>query len=397
MGTAAVETTPVAPQAPQAPQAPAVPASPQDLAPGVSAMIDKITQRAGQTREGTAAELRMEAPGDPTATMPDAAPVGELGVQTPVEGAEVPSVADTPAEAGPPAMVAEIKSDEPEGEVVLRARDPNTGQFSEMDQTRTYELSIRDKETGETRVYNKTLPDLMRLAKDGIAMQKSRDELVTYRNAVPQMQQQIETVRSEAEGLRALALELLTAPDDVVIARREAYLAEQTPEKVFARREQELAAREQRLRQDEVSRQQAAQSQVASALATRIGPVMQEVEGLVGKQAAAGQLMIATMPLMVNGRVPLENLPQLEAYVTGPYREWAKAEAAKRTTQTADIERQRAATAETQRQAQLAARQAGVASRPVGGLAGTTAPPQAKPKNVEDAISRIISGGARSA
>lgn len=366
-----VEQTPVAPVVPVE-QAPVV----EDAPIGLQAMMDKV--------------IRRPVPSDEP-TDPNAPPV------VPVEGAPVVDPNAPPVEATPVVMVSEIKEDDGDGEIVLRARDPKTGQFSEMDQTRTYELSRRDKATGEVRVYNKTLPEVLRLANDGLGMQKARDELSHYRQHVPQWQQAHANQQQEIDGLRAIALELLTADEGVVIDRRNAYLAEQAPEKILARRQQDLDARESRLRQDETRRQQAAQQQEigqhAQALASRIGSVVQDVVGLVGQEAAAGKIALETASMMTNGRIPPERFRELEQYVQGPYLAWAKSEAAKRTTATttaADLERQRQQTLDIQRKAQLAAQQAGAASRPMGGMGGGAQPAAKKPVGVQATIDAIV-------
>lgn len=392
MSDVAVVTTPVVPTASAAtPQSPvvvetatapttsAVESTPTQEPGSMQSVIDKITRR--QTPDNAFTETAT----DGTVTDPAAALT---------DGATIP---ETPADpSAPPAMVTEITADEPEGEVVLRARDPKTGQFSDMDQTRTYELSIRDKATGETKVYNKTLPDLMRMAKDGIAMQKSRDELTYYREQTPQWQQQHTELQQQVDGLRALALELLTADEGTVIARREAYVAEQSPEKQLQRLKSQLAAQEaEQTRRALAARQEQARMQTTQqvqALASRIGPVVQEVESLVGPEAAAGKLALMTTPLMVNGVIPPERFPEIERYVSGPYRQWAQAEAAKRTTAAQDaqkqLDQQRAEIRQQQARAQQAANNVGTVMRPVGNA--TAQAPLPKPKNVNETIDRII-------
>ena len=374
----------------------------EPLPTSVTDMVQRISQRGGEYG-GPSADAPPVAP-VPAPTGADPAPDlgGEpstneaAGLSAALPGERVPS--DAPATLSPDGgaasdqgdtpspLVIAITADEPEGEVVLRARDPNTGQWSEMDQSRTYELSIRDKETGETRVYNKTLPDLMRMAKDGVAMQKSKDELTYYRQQVPEWQTQFTAVRSEAESLRALAIELLTAPDEIVVARREAYAAEQTPEKQIARREAELAARERQI----LAHQAAAQQQ--QALAQRIGPIVQEIESLVGREAAAGKLSLEMAPLMVNGRIPPERFPQLEAFVHGPYRAWAQAEAAKRGTAQSEVQRQLEAVNRTRQAAQQAANAAAAATRPVGSVTGGMPAPRKAPGNARETVDAIIAG-----
>lgn len=318
----------------------------------------------------------------------------------PTPAAETPA-ATTPDPTAPPALVSEIKSDEPEGEVVLRARDPKTGQFSDMDQSRTYELSIRDKQTGETRVYNKTLPDLMRMAKDGIAMQKSRDELTYYRQAVPEWQQTHSTLQQENEGLRALATELLSGDEALVIQRRNEYAAEHTPDKVLARRQAQLDAREQSLREEAQRRTSAAQqerfAQTIQTVGARIAPIVQEVESLVGPEAAAGKLMRDTLALQVNGQIPPERFQQLEQYIQGPYREWAQAEAAKRSSLDTKRQHELAEAERVRREAQLNANRTGVATRPIGGSVGSTVPAKPAARGMQDVVNNIIRGNGRPA
>lgn len=311
--------------------------------------------------------------------------------------AEVPVVA---VEATPPAMVAEISYDEPEGQVVLRARDPVTGQFSDIDQSRVYELSMKDKETGEVRVYNKSLPELTRLAKDGISSQKRMaamtGELAQLRQTAPQHEQRATAAEARASQLEALALELLTADESLVVERRAQYSSEQTPEKQVARLEAQLTAeRAERQRSIDAARTTAQQQgfqHAAATLASRIGPTCKAVEGMVGREAAAGKLALETAHLMVNGQIPPAHFPQLEAYITGPYQQWATAEAAKRTTASSSAAAAQDAARQTQIRAQQAARNIGSAINPTGGMAGNIPLPQAKPKSMTEAMDRIIRG-----
>jgi hypothetical protein len=286
----------------------------------------------------------------------------------------------------PERLVAQITADEPEGEVMLRARDPKTGEFSEMDQSRTYELSIRDKQTGETKVYSKTLPDLMRMAKDGISMQKSRHELDYYRTNAPQWEKAHQQTTTRASELEALAVQLLTAPPEEVDGLRYQYSQEHTPEKELARVKQQLDA----TRTAQASEMQHRQTQQAiQTLTARIGPAVSEVEGLLGKATAAGQLALATQPLYVNGQIPPQHFAQLEAYVNGPYLQWARGEAARLGKAQSDATATTEAARKTQQQAQRVVNQTGQAIRPVGGV-GADPAVKGPPKNSNDAIERII-------
>lgn len=391
MGTTAVETTPVVPQAPVAPQnavasgvtppatpipEPAAVETPQqgDEKAGVQSVIDKITRRA----------------------IPEGEPVESVeAAQATLPTEATPAVAD----ATPPVMVSEIKSDDPDGEVVLRARDPKTGQFSEMDQTRTYELSMRDRTTGETKVYNKTLPEMMRLAKDGLAMQRQAPELAYYRKNVGQWQQQHADIAQQAEGYKALAEELLTADESIVIQRRDEYARHNTPEQRLARDRADLERQRQELgleqQRRETAARQAQASQFADVARQRLGPAIAEVERLVGQDVAAGKILREMGPFMVNGQIPPQHFPQLEAFITGPYLQWAKAEAAKQTNAQTELQKQQDELRQRQARAQASANSVGAATRPVGGMSGNASAPQGKPKNVNDAMDRIIRGNGR--
>jgi hypothetical protein len=316
------------------------------------------------------------------------------------EGA--PSI-ETPTDPNAPAipqMVNAISADEPEGEVVLRARDPNTGQFSDMDQTRVYELSIKDKNTGETRVYNKTLPDLMRMAKDGVSARQlvdgTRQELTYYREQVPQWQETHATMSQELEGFRALAIELLTAPPELVDARRDAYASEQTPEKELARLRARMQQQEQ---QYHVTAQERAVQQQIAALGSRISATVQRAQEQVGMEAAAGKLAIDTAQWMEHGRIAPRFFPQFEAYISGPFRQWAEGQAAQRAQAHSTAQQQTKAAQDAARLAQQRAQQAvnGATAplKPGGALQAGAQLPQGKPTNVNDAINRIVSGGGR--
>lgn len=321
--------------------------------------------------------------------------IPEGGHEAQVEA--VPQADGTPAvEAEPPATTLEIVATDESGEMVLRARDPKTGQFSEMDQTRTYELALKDKATGETKLYQKSLPELMRLAKDGISTQKfqnevrqSHDELTYYRSNVPQWQAERETVQQELEGYKSLALELLTASEDQVVNRRETYASQNTPEHKLARVQAEMDAMRTKLASDQQSYQVRQQADTALA---RIRPAITDVETLVGVDAAAGKLARGTAHLLQNGQIPPNRFPELIAYVEGPYRQWANEEANRQKGLTAEAAKLAEAARLAQATAQKAVNNTGRTLAPVGS-AGS--PSRAAPKDVNDAIERIALGRNR--
>lgn len=303
-----------------------------------------------------------------------------------------------PVEAAPetPAATLEIVETDENGETVLRARDPKTGQFSEMDQTRTYELSIKDKATGETKLYQKSLPELMRLAKDGISTQKfqnevkqASEELTYYRQNVPQWQAEQQRIAQEAEGYKALALELLTASEDRVVTRREEYAAQNTPEQKLARIQAEMDAMQRRFASEQQSFQ--VRQQVETSVA-RIRPAITEVETLVGKDAAAGKLMLGTAHLMQNGQIPPHKFPELIAYVEGPYRQWANEEAARQKSIAAEATKLAEAARLAQANAQKAVNTTGRTAVPVGAAGSPSRPPA---RDTNEMIERIALGRNR--
>lgn len=405
--TAPNVAAPVAP-APETQSVPANPVQPatvetskatgHDTTSVMESMIGRVARRTNRPINPSPAESAVQ---EMTPVLTHATPAsepaadGQAAPASNAPSASTPSAAGAPAVDGgapavetPPTLTQTITADEPDGQVVLRARDPVTGQFSDMDQTRTYELSIRDKTTGETKVYEKDLPGLMRLAKDGITMQKSRDRLAQLEQAVPQFQQKEQQYQQQNQQLEALALQLLTADEPTVVSLREQYAQEQSPEKKLARLEAQMA--EQRLQQLQAQEAQVS-GQQAQQLAAQVAPIIQEVEGLVGKAAAAGQLALATAPLLVNGRIPPERFEAVARYMAGPYREWAKAEAATRQqAQTSATTAQQQARVAQQR-AQQAVQQTGQAIRPVGHAGRDNGPPKPPARNVQDVINRIVS------
>ena len=308
-----------------------------------------------------------QADGEPIAAIPESPEVGELSID--------------------------------DGELVLRAERNADGTYkNKIDPTAKHDFEIRNKETGEVIKYSKTIPDLVRLAKDGIATQKyqtevkqAHDELTHYRTKVPEWQQSFDRLQQDAEGYKALAMELLTSPEHQVVERREAYAAQNTPERQLARERAALVAEQNRLAAE---RQNWQFTQSLSSVTSRIAPAVQQVESLVGQDAAAGKLARESARLMVNGRIPPERFADLIAYVEGPYLQWAQGEAAVRSGVTAEAAKLAEAARVAQANAQKVVNTTGRANLPVGnGQTGNG--PRTAPKDVNDAIERISLGRAR--
>lgn len=370
MATAVAPETQTAPagavvQAPEATPAPTT-------ATGMESVIAKMTHKP------------IPQDGVETVVTPDGQVPPNAEVVTESPGAEA-APTETPAQNLD--LVQEVTADEPEGQVVLRARDPKTGEFRQFDKTMEFELSIRDKETGETKVYNKNAEQLMRLAKDGISARKQLDELHYYRQNTPEWQRNFQGIQQKAEGLEALAVQLLTADEPTVVALRQQYQAELTPEKELARLKAQIA---QQGRVQAETQQQQTLRQNAAAFGAKVAPIVQSVAALVGEDAAAGKLARETSRFMVNGTVPPERFAELEAFITGPYKTWAENVASA----SAETKRQAEAATKAANEAKVKAQQAvqatGRAIRPVGSAGPDRPAVPPKPKNVNEAMERII-------
>lgn len=310
--------------------------------------------------------------GTPAESEPAPTPEGEA----PAPEADVPAAT----------TATELLEETPEGEIKLRARDPETGQFAEMDTKRTYELSMKDKATGETKVYEKDLAGLMRLAKDGIGLQRmqseiqrSANELTYYREHAGKWEAQTKQLQDTASQYEALAKRLLLAPDHEVVAMREQYQQEMTPDKIAARQLQSLDAERQRLASE---REHFALQQQLDAFRSRVSSAISEAQQLAGEANAGWKLMQETAPFMVNGRIPPDRFDAVAQYITGPYLEWAKQQAKPAATTTETVRK-------LQQTNQKLVNQVGGAVRPVG-RSGADVAPKTAPRNVNDAIDRIL-------
>lgn len=376
--------TPSAPavEAPVAPVTQAVPSitpviesAPKVEPVGLNAMIDKIARESKVGAEEVVAPQPEPTPVDPNVPPPPVA-VGAEG---------------------------EIKVDG--DDITLRAERNADGTFkTQIDPNQKFDIEIRDPETGEPRKYTKSMPEILRMARDGVWGQKVKDEVAYYRKEVPAWQESFKEVSAKAQTLEqtaqqlqeqleaqmALNRELLTAEDEVVIRRREEFAHEMSPEQRLAKLEAQI--REEREAANLTQRQQELARQADSFIQTRLAPVLSKAEADLGgsdfaRQLVAGQIALMTTPLLKNGQLPPEAWSKVEAYVQGPFQSWVQQTAAFQRAQQVDSEGLR----KVQAQAQAAVNTAGQLLRPVGNANGTTVPaPQGPPKNMNDAMNRII-------
>lgn len=361
----AAPVVPVAPVVAPVTPTPAVPSTPETST--VSAMIQKIAQKVVPD------PVKPSETAGPTDTVP---PITQAPTTEPVADA-------TPTE--PPigsAPTGEVTVDN--GEVVMTAERNADGTFkTQIDPTQKFDIRIKDKDTGETKVYSKTVPEMLRMAADGVWGQKVRDEVKYYRENVSSWQQSHATLKADLDAQMALNRELLSAPDETVIARRTEFQQAMSPENQLARLNAQLRAQAEAQQQTQAQQQEAQQAN--TFIQSQLGSDLKTAEGLVGEERVAEKLALVTATMLVNGRVPPQRWGDLKAYVAGPLQEWAKTEAARTGTAAAQAEQLR----RTQVAAQVAVQSAGAAIRPVGG-AGPDVAPVTKPKNYQDAIDRII-------
>jgi hypothetical protein len=237
------------------------------------------------------------------------------------------------------------------------------------------------------KIYLKSPAELVRMARDGVAGQQFREEVKQYREAVPQLAQRLESMESELEAQRALNLELLT-DESRYLARREEWDRLNSPEerlrRIEAEREYEFTTR--RAQQEEAQRRNV----ILSYYTQEVKPVQDDLlAGFpeVSLEAKMGRIALDTAPLLVNGIIPPERLPEYKAYLNGPFREWVQSEAAKRS----QAETQRRTQLDTERRkAQTVVQSVGRQLAPNGKAAPDAPPPRPKPRNREEAKQAIL-------
>lgn len=307
------------------------------------------------------------------------------GAETPAEAVEAPNGAEPQLE-GETAPEAEPEAGEPPAEavigeggnkIVVRTAD---GKFAAAPDVKL-EFQVGDK------VYLKTPAELVRMARDGVAGQQFREEVKQYREVVPQIAEKLQSMEQELEAQRALNLELLT-DESRYLARREEWDRLNSPEerlrRIEAEREQEYTTR--RAQQEEAQRRQV----ILSYYTQEVKPVQDDLLTSfpeVALEAKMGRIALDTAPLLVNGIIPPERLPEYKAYLAGPFREWLQTEAAK----SAQVETQRRTQLEQERRkAQTVVQSVGRQLAPNGKAAPDAPPPRPKPRTRDEAKAAIL-------
>ena len=265
--------------------------------------------------------------------------------------------------------------------VVVRTAD---GKFAVAPDVKL-EFAVGDK------IYLKNPAELVRMAKDGVAGQQYYQEVQQFRQQVPQLLEQYQTMTQELEAQRALTLEMLN-DETAYLQRRDEWSNLNTPEARLARMEQERQQEvEQRLHQEQQSRaqhEQARQQQlVAMYYEQELKPIQDELLDSypdVPLEAKMGRMAIDTLPMMEHGVIPPHRLPEYKAYLAGPFRQWVHSEAARFAGMSASQQRQ------AQQQAQRVVQSVGRQLAPTGRAGADVPPPAPKPRNREEAKAMII-------
>lgn len=330
-------------------------------------MREQIALKDYETPEAVPAETP-ETPDSGAETASLEPPAAEGSPEATPEGDPAPEAGEPPAEA----VIGEGGN-----RVVVRSTD---GKFAPAPNVKL-EFVVGDK------TYLKTPAELVRMARDGVAGQQFAQEVKEYREQIPQIVERFQAMEQELEAQRALNLELLS-DETRYITRKQEWDRLNSPEEKLRRYE---AEREQQLVTQRASLEEARRrDQVFSYYSQEVKPVQDELMTQypqVSLEAKLGRIHMDTAPLLVNGIIPPDRLPEYKAYLNGPFREWVKTEAAKG--EAADRQRQTLIEAE-RRKAQQAIQQVGRKLAPAG-KAGPDAPPAPpKPRNREEAKAMIL-------
>jgi hypothetical protein len=323
-----------------------------------------------------------EAPQEPAEPQEEVeAPETEAPVETPEETTE-----ETPEEAPLPEgyvavpvvedkLATEFVLKDAEGEVEIPA------------------LIVEYKANGKVR--QDRLDQVVKLAQFGVYNEAREQQ---YK----QVEQEVQVIQQEREELARLVeereaqLERILSDEDFFLSVRDAYQAENSPEKRAERAEREIENIKIQSQVSEISRQGQAfyESEVKPAIEL-ISNALPSVapEELEERMAYAMQLHAQVGP---NGKpyLPASQFEAARQYIVNDLALWAQMMHARRSEPATSpaLEQAQAATAKAQIEAQKAKRVVGQATKPVGRASGTSAKPKAaKPATMDDALDSAMS------
>lgn len=315
------------------------------------------------------------------------------GTETPaVEGEEAAPVTEgeeaaTPAAEQTPEQrtQAELEAgfDVGSGDALYRVRDKATGQFRDSPQDIVIELAMRDERTGEVNVYPKTVAEITRMARDGVAGNKVIDEVKMYRERFPQIQDELTQLQEQLRAQLAFNAEILQN-EEVYMERAEEFRTEMSPERQLARikaqQALEHAARERRSAAEKFTQES------SNFHRTRIAPNVDAAMAVLPAALVTGKIAIDTAALLgPDNRIPPDKWPAYAAYIEGPFKAWVQAESALRDK---SVQKQ----ASVLSGAKKAIRDTGRAMQPVGVAPGASAaaePPLPPPRNKQEVMDRM--------
>lgn len=175
---------------------------------------------------------------------------------------------------------------------------------------------------GNGKVREVDFPTLIRHAQNGAyneAVHAEARELRTVRDQqVPQLEGRIGELEQANQAQIALARRLFEDPE-FYTATRQRYMAQNTPE---ARLERDRAALANERQQEQLSREaRQAEQYVAQELEPVMAQLLQQFPTVTFEEAF-GRFSLLTAPMLVNGRIPLNRLPDVHRLLEGEIGPW---------------------------------------------------------------------------
>ena len=339
---------------------------------------------------------------------------GEYEVETSDDATEVPAIAsESPVEPSKPVegvipgseevKAAEPIVDESEKDLAAVADAPGAGKFRVRDDAGAFTDTPAVKvefQVGE-KVYTKGVPELVRMAIDGVAGQRAVAQARQFESEIiPRLQSEaqavIAQVRADLEAQIELNAAILADESGETWAKNhEKFAQARSPESVARRAQEEANAARAALAESQ-------QTQYVQQIhATHIAPVFDRVAAEcpdVSDHTKAGFVADLTKDLLVNGKIPPERFPELVRRVQGPYVELARAEQARHAESKikldAEIAKARADAQAELRQAQAKQNALVAPIAPIGAVPGTIASgPRPQAKSRKEALERVMFGG----
>ena len=256
-----------------------------------------------------------------------------------------------------------------------------------------------DFQIGEKIYKGKGIPELVRMAYDGVAGQRAIAQARQFeQEVIPTMQQSFAQRESQLQAeidaqISLNAAILADATGETWAKHHEKFAQAQSPEAVAERAQQEAST----LR-NTIAEQQA-QQYSANVYATQVRPALDRVAQEcpdVSDHTKAGIIADVTKDLLVNGRIPLERYPELVNRMQGPYAIAVRAEQARFTEAhqkyQADVAKAKAEADAALRAAQAKQNTLVQGLKPVGSVPGSSQIQKPLPpaRNKAEARERII-------